>query len=228
MFKRLMRVHVFVAGLVAVLVASVLTPADALTNTPANGLQNCNPSSATITNACLTGALHDYNAARAKEHLGRLILPSNFRKLTVLQQLLVLTNLDRRARGLAPFIGLNSTLNQYAASGAAGRRDPSFPRWTRMGGANWSSAVNSLWTEFLWMYDDGVGSPNISCTRTSTTWCWAHRHNILAAYGSPRVMGAGSASHGDATLYLGSDSHDTTFTFRWSSEAKYFPGGRLP
>lgn len=228
MFERRVRAHIFVAAVVAVLVTSVLTPADALTNTAAKGIQNCSASSATITNACLAGALSDFNAARAKENLGRLILPSNFRSITVAEQLLVLTNLDRRARGLAPFIGLNATLDQVAARGALRHTDPSFPSWTKQGGANWSSTYNAFWTEYLWMYQDGPGGANMACTSSRSSSCWLHRANILRAYGAPRVMGVGIGAGSTATLYLGYDTHDTTFVFRWSSEAKYFPGGRLP
>lgn len=229
MLKRPVRAYLLVATVVAVLGVSLLAPAQALSNTAASGLRNCNPRYATITTACMSGALHDFNAARAKEHLGKLVLPSNFRSLTVPEQILVLTNLDRRARGLSPFIGLNQTLDTIAARGAKGRTDPAFPWWTREGGANWSSTYNAFWTEYLWMYEDGPGGVNMACTSTRTSGCWAHRRNILARYGTPRVMGVGGYSgYGDAALYLGSDYHDKTFVFRWSSEARYFPGGRLP
>lgn len=228
MFKRSARAHLVVAAVAAVLVASVVTPADALTNTAARGIRNCPTNSATISSACLAGALRDFNAARAKEHLGNLVLPSNFRALTVPEQMLVLTNLDRRARGLMPFIGLNQTLDQIAARGVRGHTDPPFPWWTREGGSNWSSTYNSLWTEYLWMYQDGPGGVNMACTSSRTSGCWAHRANILRRYDSPRVMGVAGATSGDAALYLGADTHDTTFVFRWRSEARYFPGGRLP
>ncbi|MGN6162125.1 MAG: hypothetical protein ACTHOG_10565 [Marmoricola sp.] len=230
MLKRPRPIAVAAVAAALVAVVALVGPAEAtVTNTSPRGIQNCNPRSASISSACLSGALRDFNAARAKEHLGRLILPTNFRSLTVPQQLLVLTNLDRRARGLAPFIGLNATLNRYAAHGAATRDDPAFPSWTRKGGSNWSSTYNSLWTEYLWMYYDGSGGANAACSPSHTSYCWLHRRNVLAAYAAPRVMGAGGySSSGDAALYLGSDAHDTTFTFRWTSEARYFPGGRLP
>jgi hypothetical protein len=229
MFKRRVRAHMVVTAIAAVLVASMMTPADALTNTAARGIQNCPTNSATISSACMSGALSDFNAARAKERLGKLVLPSNFRSLTVAEQILVLTNLDRRARGIAPFIGLNQTLDQVAARGSKGHTDPPFPSWTREGGSNWSSTYNAFWTEYLWMYQDGVGGVNMACTQSDTSGCWVHRANILRKYGAPRVMGVATyANGGDAALYLGSDTHDQTFVFLWSSEAKYFPGGRLP
>jgi len=227
------RTHLLALAAIACSIVSVfalLGPAQAtVSNTAPSGIRACSARYATISTACLAGALRDFNAARAKEHLGKLILPTNFRSLTVPQQLLVLTNLDRRARGLAPFVGLNASLDTYAARGSAAGTDPAFPRWTRSGGSNWASTYNSLWTEYLWMYYDGAGSVNMACTSSRTTYCWAHRRNILARYGAPRVMGAaGRSSGGDAALYLGSDTHDTTYVFRWSSEARYFPGGRLP
>ena len=233
MGKRLARVHVFALVAAAGLAASVLAvigPAEAsITNTAARGIQNCNPNSATITSACLSGALSDFNAARAKEHLGKLILPSNFRSLTVAEQMLVLTNLDRRARGISAITGLSTNLDTLTARAAKTRTDPAFPSSTRSGGSNWSSTYNALCTEFLWMYQDGVGGANMACRTSSSSGCWQHRRNILMSYAAPRVMGAGGyGGYGDATLYLGSDTHDTTFAFRWSSEAKYFPGGRVP
>jgi len=233
MFKHRVSARTAIAVVASGLLVSLLSivgPAEAVvTNTAPRGIQNCNTNSSAISAACLSGALSDYDRARAKEHLPRLILPTNFRSLSMPAQLLVLTNLDRRARGLAPIVGLNATLDSYAARGAGARRDPAFPWWARQGGANWSSTYNALWTEYLWMYDDGVGSPNMACSASRTTWCWAHRRNILSNYGAPRVMGAGGyPNNGGATLYLGYDTHDTTLVFRWSSEARYFPGGRLP
>jgi hypothetical protein len=185
-------------------------------------------SSATISSTCLSGALSDFNRARAKEGLRHLILPSNFRSLSVPEQLLVLANLDRVARRLQPFVGLNSTLDKYAAAGAAARRDPRFPSWTKQGRANYASTYNALWTEFIWMYYDGAGT-NPACTSSTPSQCWIHRRNILTSFGSPRVMGAGGyAQTGDATLYMGYDAHDTSYVFTWSREARYFPGGVLP
>lgn len=219
-----------VAGL-ALWIGLAMSSADAwtLTNTAPSGLNKCNPQSIRITTACRSGAIADYNRARAKEGLHPLVLPSNFVSLKPIEQLLVLTNLDRRARGRLAFPGLNATLDSYAQGGANHARDPYFPSWTRQGGANWASAVNPLWTEYVWMYDDGPGSGNMSCTRTHTAGCWQHRRNILLAYTKPLMLGAGVNSlHGTAMLYLGEDSHDRTLVWTWASEARYFPGGRLP
>ena len=224
----------FLACVGATIVASMTVvpgSADAVTpsNTAPSQLYRCDPRSATITAACKRGALADFNRARAKEGLRPLVLPSNFVSLTTIQQLLVLTNLDRRARGLTAFPGLNATLDRYAQTGANRGGDPYFPPWARQGGSNWASSVNPFWTEFVWMYDDGIGSGNISCTSTHPSGCWQHRRNVLLAYTRPIAFGAGvNAVHGSGVLYLGEDSHDRTVTWSWASEARYFPGGRLP
>ena len=220
-----------VVATLATAVTVVIESADAvtLTNTAPSGLNKCNPRSATITSACKSGALADFNRARAKEGLRPMVLPSNFVSLKPIQQLLVLTNLDRRARGRAAFPGLNTTIDSYAQSGANRGRDPNFPSWTRQGGSNWASTVNPFWTEFLWVYDDGIGSGNMSCTRTNTSGCWLHRRNVLMGYTKPIVFGAGVNSvHGTAALYMGENTHDRTLCWTWASEARYFPGGRLP
>ena len=47
------------------------------------------------------------------------------------------------------------------------------------------------------MYDDGLGSGNLVCTRSNMTGCWGHRDNILGNYGPYPVMGAAVAAwHG--------------------------------
>lgn len=200
-----------------------------LTNTPPSGLTRCSPQSVRITTACKAGALADYARARAKEGLRPLVLPSNFVALKPIEQLLVLTNLDRRARGRVAFPGLDATADRYAQGGANGGRDPSFPSWIRQGGANWASTLNPFWTEYLWMYYDGPGTGNMSCTGTRTAGCWQHRRNVLLAYTRPLVFGAGiNTLHGSAVLYLGGDTRDRTLVWSWASEARYFPGGRLP
>ena len=178
-----------------------------LTNTNPSGLYNCNPLSSTITSACLTGALKDFDAARAKEGVKAMVLPSNFASMSVPNQLFTLTNIERRDRDI-PTFQLSSTLSSYALYAANHAIDPLFPSWTREGGSNWASPTNSLWADFLWMYDDGMDSGNLDCTRSNTSGCWGHRKNILGSYGFPRIMGSAVGSTGVATLMLGLDYHD--------------------
>lgn len=179
-----------------------------LTNTRPSGLYNCNPGSSTISSACLTGALSDINAARRKEGVKAMVLPSNFVTMSVPSQLFALTNIERRDRGLPTFLLQSSTLSSIALYAANRAIDPIFPSWTREGGSNWASPKNTLWADFLWMYDDGVGSGNLDCTSSNTSGCWGHRKNILGSYGFPRIMGSALGSTGVATIMLGLDYHD--------------------
>lgn len=186
----------------------VTTAASGVTNTAPSGLNHCDPSSESITSACLAGALSDFDRARAKEGLGRMVLPSNFTSMNVPDQLFTLTNIERRDRGLPTFLLLSPNLTSFVVSAVANALDPLFPWWTQEGGSNWASPKNSLWADFMWMYDDGLGSGNIDCTSSNTSGCWGHRLNILAGYGAPRIMGAAVGPTGVATLMLGDDTHD--------------------
>lgn len=181
--------------------------ASGLTNTQPNGLYNCNPYSSTITSSCLSGALSDFRAARAKEGLGPMVLPTGFTSLSVPNQIYVLTNIERRDRGLPTFL-MGSSLTSIVLYAANNAIDPIFPSWTQQGGSNWASPKNSLWADFIWMYDDGIGSGNIDCTSSNQTGCWGHRRNILGSYGFPRVMGAALGATGVASIMMGYDSHD--------------------
>ena len=176
---------------------------------------------AKVTPACRRGALADFDRARAKEGLGPMRLPSNFARLTVPEQILVLTDIDRTDRGLRPVLGLARALQPYAQAGANRGDDPRFPAWTRAGGANWASGANALMDEFLWMYDDGPGL-NLDCPAAGSPGCWGHRHNILRRYPGPLLMGAGHGRRGDTQLFLGDDHHDRANLFTWAHERSYF------
>lgn len=179
-----------------------------LTNTKPSGLYNCDPMSTTISSACLSGALSDFNAARRKEGLAAMVLPSNFTSMSVPNQLFTLTNIERRDRGIPTFLLQSSTLSSIALYAANRAIDPIFPSWAREGGSNWASPKNTLWADFVWMYDDGIGSGNLDCTTSNTSGCWGHRNNILGSYGWPRIMGSALGSTGVATIMLGLDTHD--------------------
>ena len=136
------------------------------------------------------------------------------------------TNLERTARGLPAFEGMSTALD---AVGGERRRTPTptqsppagFPAsyWT----SNWAGGVGSpLESIYLWMYDDGPGSPNVDCQGGNTSGCWGHRDDILAPFScSPCVMGSAVSS----TAYEGEPSWaelmvDTTgnpaLAFSWS------------
>lgn len=213
----------------AAVIGGTASPSSALTltNTQPSGLYNCDPLSTTITSSCLSGALSDFNAARRKEGLGSMVLPSNFTSMSVPNQLLTLTNIERHDRGLPRFVS-SSTLASIAMYAANRSMDPMFPSWTLQGGSNWASPKNTLWSDFLWMYDDGIGSVNADCTTSNTSGCWGHRNNILGNYAFPQIMGAALGSTGVATIMLGQDWHDvpsyvlpnapgTIWTHEWSA-----------
>jgi hypothetical protein len=161
--------------------------------------------------ACATSALADLNAARAAEGVGPMQLPGDFGALSVPQQLLVLSNLERVDRGLVPVIGLSAPLDQDALTGAQNDADPQPTQfngdaWT----ANWEGGYSSpLEADFAWMYDDGPGSGNIDCTAPGDPGCWGHRHDILWPLDSPAVMGAAEATGqfgaSQTELFVGGD-----------------------
>ncbi|HXD66793.1 MAG TPA: hypothetical protein VNV17_19370 [Solirubrobacteraceae bacterium] len=145
--------------------------------------------------ACETMALADLNAARAAEGVGPMQLPGDFGTLTVPQQLLVLSNLERVDRGLAPVIGLSGPLDQDALTGAQNDADP-VPSNPNDGtfSSNWEGGYGSPFeADFVWMYDDGFGSNNEDCTSPGDPGCWGHRHDILEPFPPPVVMGAADA-----------------------------------
>jgi hypothetical protein len=180
--------------------------------------------------ACDKAALRDFGKVRATEGLAPMTLPKGFARLSAAHQLLVLTNLERVDRGLRAFPGLSKRLNGLAAKGAKAQTDPGFPSpfpGTR-GGSNWADfGTSTLLADFVWMYDDGPGSPNSDCTSPSAAGCWGHRHNILHRYDKPLVMGAAVAHHGSsiAAEYIGGDRADHATSARWSHFRHRLPVG---
>lgn len=198
------------------LVGPSAVAADPTSNSSTNGLGACDPysSASYISNDCMVGALSALNAARAKEGLGRLLLPSNFRNLSVAQQLFVLVNIERVDRGLWPVAGESSRLNRVGATSGAIGGDV-LPCSNCDAAANFSSTYNAFWSHFLWMYDDGPGSPNSSGD-------WGHRHNILGSFPGPLLMGAGIGSHGTGEVFEGRDTSDRSDVLTWAYESAYF------
>jgi hypothetical protein len=186
--------------------------------------------------ACDDAALKDFDAARAAEGLGPMTLPTNFDSITQAQQLLVLANIERVDRGLLPVSGLTSALNALANQGASSDDDPPFPSPFdgSAGSGNWAAGGHStLFSEYLWEYDDGVGSGNLDCTLPGDAGCWGHRHDTLFAFDTPLVMGAAAVSdpkYGEslAEEFIGgytNTASDPVVTPDWSSLVTYFPLG---
>jgi len=147
------------------------------------------------------------NARSVLESLSSLSLNlTAYDAMTVPEQLFVIANLERTDRGLAPLAGLTTQLDNVAQTGATDGTDPEMSSSTLTGGAtvySWASiwaggTANPLGADYYWMYDDGPGSPNGSCTTPSSPGCWGHRDAILGSFANcgqaEQYMGAGNAA----------------------------------
>jgi hypothetical protein len=110
-----------------------------------------------------------------------MVLPSDWAVLTPQEQLFVVIDLERTARGLAPLEAMSTVLDSQATDAAANGRDPDpgalpVSAWGAVWGDGYASALE---VDYEWMYDDGPGSPNEACPRARAPGCWGHRHNIL-------------------------------------------------
>lgn len=180
---------------------------------------------------CIASALADINAARASEGVGAMVLPSNFASLTIPQQLLIVSDLERIGRGLTPILGLAAPLDADAQQGAVAGGDPVPTSFTGDAwGSNWEGGyASTLEADFGWMYDDGPGSENLDCAAAGDPGCWGHRDNILRAWDAPLVMGAGYTPNGQygasmTELFMGGD----TETAPGQSDAPLTPAGYSP
>jgi len=145
--------------------------------------------------ACTNYILSAINNARAVEGVRPMVLPSNWFGLSVPEQLFVIADLERTARGLPPYLGMNSALTADAQHSAATRSDPSVAPGFPMGndaqgspgfGGAWSGGFNVLAADYIWMYDDAWGgsaakTSNIACTSAGAAGCWAHRDELLGS-----------------------------------------------
>jgi hypothetical protein len=143
--------------------------------------------------SCTAFVLRAINRARRREGVRSMTLPTNFQRLSVSEQLFVLADLERTARGLSPYLGLNAALTREAQHAANTSGDPSLAPgfavgvdkqgYDGMGGA-WSSGFSPLIADYFWMYDDGWGGSaartlNSACTSAGASACWAHRDQLL-------------------------------------------------
>jgi putative cell wall-binding protein len=151
---------------------------------------------------CMSSGIKAIDNARATEDLGPMVLPTNFTTLTTLEQLFVITDIERTSRGEAPVRGLSELLDSTAQVGANATTDPAFSVWGTLhtpvsGGSNWAGVPTMLYAHYLWMYDDGPGGSNLDCRSPTTTGCWGHRDNILIPYTNV-VMGAAKNASGNS------------------------------
>jgi hypothetical protein len=195
---------------------------------------------------CTTYILQAINVARGDEGLVVMVLPSNWYSLTQDRQLFVIANLERTARGLPPYLGLNAALSANAQHAAATNSDPSLASGFAVGndaqgdpgmGGAWAGGFTVLAADYVWMYDDGWGgsaaaTSNIVCTSPSASGCWAHRDELLGSdpgY-NPGVglnctnceMGTGFATVGGSSSFADlieiPKGGPPAMTFTWSQE----------
>ncbi len=191
----------------------------------------CGPAGYNASFGCVLGVLAAIDNARADEALPPMVLPTNWSTLDPEQQLLVATNLERTARGLAPLIAVATALGPAAAQGVAASVDPKVPPGFPYAQvlSNWAGNVdNPLEAMYYWMYDDGLDSPNIDCTPSDLSGCWGHRHNLLAPLACNQcVMGGAFGITVAGTTGVSELIVETTgpvlVSFTWEEEEPFLP-----
>jgi hypothetical protein len=165
------------------------------------------------------------NGCRAKEGVGPMVLPSNWSALTAPEQMLVLVDLERVNRGLAPVIGLSPALDQLAAHGAQIGDDPAFPSGGFEGGGGiWFGGNSTIGADYAWMYDDGPRGFDINedCPAGGGSDCWLHRDIILWNGSGGALVGGGGSTNGSYAFEVLAGYSTAGLTFTWSHELHYF------
>ena len=160
----------------------------------------------------LAAAVASVDAARAKEGIATLVLPSNWESLTKPEQQFVLVNLERTARGEQALVGMNADLNAAAECGAILSVDPCGTvvqkDWGSKYGNDWmtlgyeaSVDPEVIYGLFAMLYSDSCvppfsfGGRNADCQSASNSdpASWGHRDEILAhnQFGTPDAEGTG-------------------------------------
>jgi hypothetical protein len=194
-------------------------------------LGTCSSSHFDDSSTCVTTTLEALNHAGAEQALAPIVLPTNWTRLTPAEQLFVATNLERTARGLAPVTAMAASLDSVAADAAAAGTDPQFTAggsFTAVG-ANWIQGYsNPLEVLYEWLYDDGLGSSNVDCSRQDLSACWGHRANVLLNLNCPScALGAAYAptDRGGRPLsfaeLLVESSAPAAVVFSWDQERPY-------
>jgi hypothetical protein len=160
------------------------------------------------------------HARRVLEKMGGMSfsLPA-YLKLTSVEQLFVTADLERTERGLPPATVLSKSLDKVAQLGARRDEDPPLsqvPSHLPGGGqvvglgGNWAGGwLNALGADYGWMYDDGLNSPNESCTKQDRSGCWGHRDNILGTFSSKAACDGGASALAMGAGYAASKDSET-------------------
>jgi hypothetical protein len=197
-------------------------------------------------NGCMEPSLAMLNAGRLSEQLGPVVLPSNWQQLTVAEQLFVLTELERTARGLPADTGLAADWDSAAQAGADAGQDPTH-------GGSGASGYRAVWAGGEpnpivvmadWIYADGVfadgSSQNLGCSASASSGCWSHRDIVLhdsaatacharcavgAAFSANGFSGGGTNRHESyAEIFgIGGGNNRDPLGFTWSSEQQALP-----
>lgn len=189
---------------------------------PANPTADCDHSAATNS----VWGVSSIDACRALEGIGPLELPSNWSALSPIEQGLVLIDLERVNRGIAPIAGLSGPLDGLAARGAAAQNDPPFPS-SGEGGGIWAGGGSVFGADMMWLYDDGPNGfdANEDCI-SDRSYCWGHRDIILGGDGGGTLVAGGGFSGSDGfgsfAYLIMSHVASSDLTFRWSAELPYF------
>ncbi len=181
---------------------------------------------------CYLSALAAIDNAILMEGATPVDMPSNYMSLSYTQQLFVIANEERVARGLTPITGTTSALDTAAQTAAVDSTDPIIPSGYSFTsyGSNWAGGMQSvLAADYMWMYEDGPGSANLDCTSTNTTGCWGHRDNILGSYDcnpcsqgdgfttSPQPIGGTIYAPSYAEIFVGDTSGvQLSYQFTWA------------
>ncbi len=192
---------------------------------------------------CTRVALAAIRHALASEGVSRwkLVLPRNYRSLTVGEQTFVITDLERVARGLKPFAGLTRPFNSASHAAAVARVDPNPAISTLRAfgvsdfGSNWAGDFGPLASDYDWMYNDGYSSNaiNLACLTPQSTGCWGHRDNILGTYQHlPTLLaGAGTASPAGQSIAMvmtGGHGSPPKLTYKWRQARRHGAGAHAP
>ncbi len=148
--------------------------------------------------ACTASILLAMNAARSHEGLPTLVLPSNWSRLNPPEQIFVIVDMERTARGLPPYLGLNRQLRSAAQSAAVHEVDPNYatnflsgrdaqgvlgmgstPQWdTRLRSRLRLDVRRRLGRR------SASATPNAACTSAGAPGCWGHRDELLGYDGT--------------------------------------------
>jgi hypothetical protein len=164
-------------------------------NPDPNYFNICAPSGIDDSKACINGVLAAIDHARALEGVKPMVVPTDFDRLSVPEQLFVAINLERVDRGLAPFVGMTAALDRNAQRGADDANDPpdAGPAYLLIDDEWAGGSANGLDAVYGWMYDDGFNSGNLDCLHRGAAGCWGHRKGILDNFGSGHDLVMGTA-----------------------------------